>query len=226
MPASGVELPGVMRGAPGELPAVELPPVELPGTEHPPRGPLPTAPPPAPQPPQPAPRSVEQSGSETFGARPPGARPPAPRALGGVPAKTPPAVVSWAGRLPRRRGKSHVPGSAKPVARAEARSSARLRQRTKRAAARPLPSRDLALVAASPAARTVAVADTARPSRFDAELASLRDGSTNGPLALILALLAGAAVIAAMCADALGVGPRHDYLRRARRSSGRWLRWR
>ena len=72
----------------------------------------------------------------------------------------------------------------------------------------------------------MAVADTARPNRIGAALASLRAGPAGGEVPLILLLFAGAAAVAAMCADALGAGPRHDYMRRARRSPRRWLRWR
>jgi len=84
----------------------------------------------------------------------------------------------------------------------------------------------LLAAAARPREVAVAVAGRSRPGGVEAALASLRGESADGTLAWILALVAGTVVIAAMCADALGVGPRHDYLRRARRSPGRWPRWR
>ncbi len=68
-----------------------------------------------------------------------------------------------------------------------------------------------------------------RPDSLAWALAPLEAGPSlggDGVLGWLLVLALGALLIAAMCADAVGAGPRHDYLRRRRGRGSRWLPWR
>jgi hypothetical protein len=66
-----------------------------------------------------------------------------------------------------------------------------------------------------PVAGRTPVIEAARPVDLASELAPFGAGLTRGSgLAWPLALGLGGLLIALMCLDAVGAGPRHDYLRR------------
>jgi hypothetical protein len=69
----------------------------------------------------------------------------------------------------------------------------------------------------------------ARSDSLASALAPLEAGPSlggDGVLAWLLLLALGALLIAAMCADAVGAGPRHGYLRRRRGRGSRRSPWR
>lgn len=79
----------------------------------------------------------------------------------------------------------------------------------------------------------VPVADTlgtsSRPNGFSSAIGQLEAGTRLGGVGLLvwlLALLLGALLIALTCADAVGIGARHEFLRRGRGRSWKLPPWR
>jgi hypothetical protein len=94
-----------------------------------------------------------------------------------------------------------------------------------------------AILAASPRFELVPagvpVADTlgtsSRPNGFSSAIGQLDAGTRLGGVGLLvwlLALLLGALLIALTCADAVGIGERHEFLRRRRGRSWKLPPWR
>ncbi len=81
--------------------------------------------------------------------------------------------------------------------------------------------------AADPVAVTIGT--SSRPNGFSSAIGQLQAGTRVGgvgPFAWLLALLLGALLLALMCADAVGIGPRLESLRRHRGRSWKLPPWR
>lgn len=226
-PASLSATPPSVTSPPVGPPQVQPPEVDPPRLEVPPLdAPKPSVPSPLPGDGKGPPPSPEQtpSGGWQSGAGP-----------GAVPALAAPrrsaASKRVAGRDPERSGASAGSGGvlapaqqSRPAERA-AGSRALHRRASSGATALRRPS-GFALVAAPASDPTAVVDGTSSPGGLGAALAPLRAQSSLGLVVLLAAVLAGLALIGLMCADALGVGPRHHaHPRRARRPGRKGPRW-